>query len=242
MKKVVRKECHFGNKLVHKFKYRGKEIHLYCGGLFRGFNPHQCDVVISTVDLQIPMSTLKKDFLKDFRDCEIIYMPVFDFGAPEYTLEDYRIAMDLIVDNIKKDKIKVGICCEGGHGRTGTVASVILYHFAGMKDPIGHLRKVYCVNAVESEEQMEYLERFGIPVKNYLPTKITYSYNTKAYIPRTINVKYKDGHIETIAEEELYIYLEDPNVIEIIIDGKRFTPEEMFFGGAYPSYDISEFW
>lgn len=68
---------------------------------------------------------------------------------------------DKLVDIISKLDGCVLIYCAGGHGRTGTVASIIA-SLAGLVPqdtcPVEWLRSVYCSHAVESNEQLDYIE------------------------------------------------------------------------------------
>ncbi len=57
----------------------------------------------------------------------------------------------------------VGLCCFGGHGRTGVMASILAVR-AGVVPkkkacPVTWLRKVYCNAAVESVAQVDYVQR-----------------------------------------------------------------------------------
>lgn len=60
-----------------------------------------------------------------------------------------------VLEHLKAGK-KVGVCCMGGHGRTGYFAAAVL-GLAGVKDPIAWLRENYCKSAVESVGQIESL-------------------------------------------------------------------------------------
>lgn len=55
----------------------------------------------------------------------------------------------------------VGIYCMAGHGRTGTATSILASLCGAVpedRDPVAWLRKQYCHNAVESDDQVEYIE------------------------------------------------------------------------------------
>jgi len=146
---VQKKECHSGNIKVCEFKYNNKTIIVYAGGISRGFDPTKCDVVISAIDPDVPMTTFGEKLFEEYHSVEYIYLPIEDFRAPVYTLEDYKKILDAITRNISKEKISLGVYCFGGHGRTGTILAVILYHFAGIDDPVGYIRENYCKNAIE---------------------------------------------------------------------------------------------
>lgn len=84
---------------------------------------------------------------------EILYYPIKDFGAlPDDVLEEL---IAKIVARLKDNK-KVGLFCNGGHGRTGYVAAVVLGKL-GHRDPIAYLREHYCGEAVESDAQVRHI-------------------------------------------------------------------------------------
>ncbi len=57
---------------------------------------------------------------------------------------------------------KVGVCCMGGHGRTGTMLAILVPLLGGLKGkkacPVTWVRKNYCEEAVESDAQIDYVE------------------------------------------------------------------------------------
>ncbi len=63
---------------------------------------------------------------------------------------------------IKGTDGKVGVCCMGGHGRTGTMLAILVPLLGGLKGkktcPVKWVRKHYCAEAVESYAQMDYVE------------------------------------------------------------------------------------
>lgn len=87
-----------------------------------------------------------------------------DFGIPRWTKEDWLA----LVEDLKKlsETGLVGLCCVGGHGRTGTALS-IFYGLCGAEgDPVEWVRKNYCEKVVESAAQIEYIQQItGAEVK-----------------------------------------------------------------------------
>jgi len=58
---------------------------------------------------------------------------------------------------------KVHCGCIGGHGRTGMFLSALVCEMTGEKDAISYVRKNYCVKAVETASQVQFLtDHFGI--------------------------------------------------------------------------------
>lgn len=78
-----------------------------------------------------------------------------DFGNPIFK----RDWWELLYKTISEMKpTNVVFHCQGGHGRTGT-ALAILAALNGEKEPIKFIRQFYCADAVESGEQVEYIEK-----------------------------------------------------------------------------------
>lgn len=63
---------------------------------------------------------------------------------------------EFVVDNYSK----VLVCCEGGHGRTGTALTALMLTGKDWKtwDAIDYLRTNYCKDAVETQVQVDYLK------------------------------------------------------------------------------------
>ncbi len=56
----------------------------------------------------------------------------------------------------------IGLCCLGGHGRTGTMLAILASLLGKVKKgecPVDWVRERYCTSAVESERQLDYVER-----------------------------------------------------------------------------------
>lgn len=64
----------------------------------------------------------------------------------------------------RKEPLNLGLCCMGGHGRTGVMAA-ILASLGGLvpkkKDPVKWLRKKYCNHVVETNCQLDYVENIA---------------------------------------------------------------------------------
>jgi hypothetical protein len=62
-----------------------------------------------------------------------------------------------------QDGKKIHAGCIGGHGRTGMFLAALIKTIAGEEDAIAYVRKNYCVKAVESASQVDFLHKeFGI--------------------------------------------------------------------------------
>lgn len=81
-----------------------------------------------------------------------------DNGIPTLSKEFWKG----LCDYIKKapNRGPVFIHCVGGHGRTGTIAAILasLFEICGTEPPITYVRRVYCEAAVESKNQVWYVQ------------------------------------------------------------------------------------
>lgn len=56
----------------------------------------------------------------------------------------------------------IGLCCMGGHGRTGVMLAILASLLGKVRKgecPVAWVRKRYCTQAVESDAQLDYVER-----------------------------------------------------------------------------------
>lgn len=103
---------------------------------------------------------------------QILY-PIKDMGVP-HNLEQFNNLLKYIEQELLAGK-KVFVGCIGGHGRTGTVLAALVKQMTGNEDAITYVREKYCKKAVESTEQIEFLNKnFGI--KKVESSKPIYSY------------------------------------------------------------------
>jgi len=66
-----------------------------------------------------------------------------------------------LVKVIRTERKRVVISCQGGHGRTGTVLSILSVLMGAVKkeeDPVKFIREKYCQEAVETKVQCDYIE------------------------------------------------------------------------------------
>lgn len=84
---------------------------------------------------------------------EIVYCPVEDYTVLPTDVLEWIV--NVIITRLSENK-KVGLCCMGGHGRTGYVAAVVLGKM-GYADPIAFLREHYCEEAVETNRQVQHI-------------------------------------------------------------------------------------
>lgn len=93
--------------------------------------------------------------MADWKEPPIIRIDWPDYGVPALPKEWWK----LLVETLKGVEGDVAVCCQGGHGRTGT-ALAILATLSGRvpkkADPVLWLRQKYCKEAVESASQLMY--------------------------------------------------------------------------------------
>jgi len=129
--------CHVGFSEVYK--------NLFVGGIYN------IDDVLDK-NILVPLDKLDGDIWKKGFYGEIYYVPIEDFSVLPSEIESRVV--DYIVLKLKEGK-SIAIFCLGGHGRTGYIASLVLYRLGVTQDPIGYLRNKYCIGAVETNVQIQ---------------------------------------------------------------------------------------
>lgn len=125
-------------------------------GLLLGAISDVPEMVRKGADILIVLDRLSSDIWNYGFRGEILFYPVKDGSVlPDDVLDN---AVKKITGLLKSGK-KVGIFCLSGHGRTGCLASCLLYAL-GVKEPLEYIRENYCPKAVETFEQEEALRRF----------------------------------------------------------------------------------
>lgn len=100
----------------------------------------------------------------------IFNMPWADFDVPGMDYAWWDTLADNIAGIVVPDgaRVAVAFACDGGHGRTGTALSIIAQLLGEVptgEDPVKWVRARYCENAVETIEQLAYVESVsGVPV------------------------------------------------------------------------------
>lgn len=97
-----------------------------------------------------------------------VYFPIKDGHAPSDVAEFKRMVTWLAAQLALGKKIHAG--CIGGHGRTGVLMSALVCEVTGSKNASEWVRQHYCASAIETEEQIEFLQdHYGI--KPVTPSK-----------------------------------------------------------------------
>jgi hypothetical protein len=88
-----------------------------------------------------------------------VWLPIPDFSIPD-SQTDVKWALTEVLYQLLRGR-KVWIGCAGGFGRTGLMLA-LLAKVAGYGDPVGHVRKAYNAHAVETSQQVRYVEEFPV--------------------------------------------------------------------------------
>ena len=108
--------------------------------------------------------------LADVMDCEV--SSTYGFKLPNFhnviqiAWHDYSVPKSLDLNDWKaivkeiRERKEALVFCAGGHGRTGTLGAILAIFFQLCKpeEGIAYVRKNYCKSAVESMEQVKYIE------------------------------------------------------------------------------------
>ena len=101
-----------------------------------------------------------------------IYFKIRDMGVPE-SLTEFKKLLSFTAKQMKAGK-SVYVGCIGGHGRTGLFLAALTKFINGDKDAVTTVRKNYCHKAVESSEQIDWLNKnFGIKKVKETKPKLT---------------------------------------------------------------------
>lgn len=122
---------------------------------------------------------------------------IVDMGVPP-SVELFKGLLKYLSDSLIAGK-KVHIGCIGGHGRTGLVLSALVRYMTNNKEAIQYVRDNYCVKAVESETQINWLNKhFGID--KVKPSKSSLGSSSIAKWGAVSSVPYSKGSSRTYAE------------------------------------------
>ena len=112
---------------------------------------------IPPVDIILDLYGLGETVWPEFNGM-IISHPICDGGAPTGPIHS---TIDHMRQLIEKG-MKVGVCCYGGHGRTGTVLCALMHHLQPeAEDLIATLRLRYCDKAVETNSQEDWIAGYS---------------------------------------------------------------------------------
>ena len=88
-------------------------------------------------------------------------MDIMDGGVPAVGSHFWKS----LVTDLRDKQLNVAVYCRGGHGRTGVVLACLAW-FAGMVrehgDIVQFVRNCYCIDAIETMAQINYLKQLGM--------------------------------------------------------------------------------
>ncbi len=165
------RDCHQGPRKVLEI---GKTV-IWAGSETKVWRRRDWDLVISlcrgAVDKSDVLTTNKLgDELLPMRLKKIPEVPrlIMDWSDRDAGPVTKRFWDDLVVF-LKSKPLKVGLHCQGGHGRTGTALAILAAKGTGLtkkKDPVAYIRDRYCDKAAETNTQLDYIEEMtGYKVK-----------------------------------------------------------------------------
>ena len=84
-----------------------------------------------------------------------------DFGLPRGPRSDLDDVINMTLMHLRRgDNVYVG--CAGGSGRTGTFLALLTKISGVTHDPVGYVRRHYKKTAVETAEQMRYVDEMEV--------------------------------------------------------------------------------
>ena len=114
------------------------------------------EIVRLGAQVLVPLDFLRGEVWETGFRGEILYYPVPDGGVlPDDVLESL---VEDVLGRLGEGK-RLGLFCSGGHGRTGYAAACVLVRL-GVSDPYKLLRGRYCRMAVETDIQVEAINRY----------------------------------------------------------------------------------
>jgi len=177
--KVVKPKppCHRGNVLT----IETAKLRIYGGGITRGAYVEPGWLVVNLTEhdrfgLESPLEMVGVDIksLDAWMHPRFVRIPVRDFDAPIYPESFWTALIEGLhqLADEQAEPLNVLVCCQGGHGRTGTALAVLAHRLLAVPNPIEYVRMVYCEKAVESLAQVEYVEDITGCFEGAVPAKI----------------------------------------------------------------------
>jgi len=170
MKKKRRRSlnCHEGNVLVATLEE--PTIRIWGGGELRGAEPIEGGLTLDLAGFFETRPPFKvggwkapclERYLRNWH--KVVTFDWIDGSVPRLG----RYFWQCLLDDIERLAEKEGgldllIMCQGGHGRTGTALAIICCLWGLIpeeRDPVEWVREKYCERAVETECQIDYIEK-----------------------------------------------------------------------------------
>lgn len=162
-----RHECHFGN--VKIWTHPESKASLYAGGWLRGFHPRSGWALIDLADHVSPVEIAGKNlsgslaFARSIAAAHefhapVLNLPIRDYGIPRLGRIFWDTLAADVVGMLSAGR-SVAVACEGGHGRTGLVLAILMARIdPTISDPQEWVWNNYCIEAIETREQINYVD------------------------------------------------------------------------------------
>ena len=180
---ITWKRCHEGNiKVIEKSPTI--PFNVYGAGGIRGLKVWHNSIILDLAN-QVSSSVVEFQGIKPSDGLAMVTQPSYavvkvpwdDGGAPWNLRQIFWIEL---VKWLKEQKREVIVCCMGGHGRTGTALTILacllnpeIPRFYGC--PVSWIRHRYCDSAVETYEQMQYIEVICNVITKAIPSWSAYT-------------------------------------------------------------------
>jgi len=153
--------CHEGTTYV--FTDPISKLKFYGGGDYRGLIIYKGHLILdvgANISSEVLYDNLSADTkeLQKYNTTPVIRLRWFDYSVPSLPFAFWTDLLDVI----RAEKRDVICACMGGHGRTGTILSILGAITEGIPPnicPVSFIREHYCKNAVESLSQILYIEK-----------------------------------------------------------------------------------
>lgn len=173
---VYKSRCtHYGNVFV----LEKKDVRIWGGGISRGAAVNAGMIVINLTETESfgaknPIKVVGFDLpeMEKWQKVRYISIPVQDMKAPLVHPDFWYDLVDALINLAKKEGgVDILVVCQGGHGRTGTVLSILAgILMPELDNPVEFIRKEYCEEAVETQSQELYVRDvldMDFPISEY---------------------------------------------------------------------------
>lgn len=199
------KTCYHGRpKLVFD-----SPIKVYAGSAYQSCDPPAGAIVIDLADMYgVPVYIEGFEFQLKLEIPKRIRITWPDYAIP-------RIKKPIWVSlakSIIKENSPIFIACQGGHGRTGSALAILgglLGCYDKDADPVLVVRTKYCDHAVETQTQIDYVEKILDSFTVELPSLYSGPITTMPVSPRT------EYNLDKVVEVTLCVasnYTYDPDI------------------------------
>jgi len=169
--------CNFHQPVAVMEANEGRMV-LFAGGKGRLMDMIDRGQIVPRVGINL--SGMAVDFVREFPvsgnvDAEamfpaaLMHGPANDVAVIEIAWDDGGVPIglskdwwQLMADTLMTIDGDVAVCCVGGHGRTGTFLAIVMALTGKVPlggDPVKAMRDAYCDTAVETQSQVNYIER-----------------------------------------------------------------------------------